>query len=135
MSTPPTRRWQFSLRRAFVLLSIAAIIFALVGNHLRRLKAQEAAFSEIAKRGGAILVYDEGVFISFPAPKTTLGICGTGLIRTIGPTGVPTEFADKHIHYLHSVIDLSSINFRNTSVTTDGISQLREALPQSSVTK
>lgn len=129
------RSWKLSIRSAAALLGVAAITVALVGHHMRRLDAQEAAFSEITKRGGTILVYDEGVYVSFPTPGTTIGLCGTGLIRTIGPQGVPTDFGDKHIHHFEAVIDLLTIDVRNTSVTVAGVSQLQEVLPHTQVTK
>ena len=127
MSTEQSkRRWRFSVRSSICALTILAVIFALTGYQLRRLRAQEQAFVEISRRGGTILVYDEGVYIRFSAPR---GICGTGLNRVIGASGSPSQFADKDTRHLYSVINLVSLDLSNTSVTDDAIGQLEKKIP------
>jgi hypothetical protein len=120
------RRWQFRLSTLFVVITLLAVIGAAYGNHKRRIARQIRAFEGIAERGGTVLHYTEGAYITFD-PKGVGGICGTGLLNTYSPTTTTRVFDDNDLKLLEDIIKISSVDFKHTKVTPNGIARFRES--------
>jgi len=120
------RRWQFRLSTLFVVITLLAVIGAAYGNHRRRIARQVRAFEQIAERGGTVLHYTEGAYISFDR-KGVGGICGTGLIDVYSPTGTPRVFDDNDLVLLDDVIKIANVDLKHTKVTASGVAKFRES--------
>jgi hypothetical protein len=120
------RRWQFRLSTLFVVITLLAVIGAAYGNHQRRIARQNRAFEQIAERGGAVLHYTEGAYITFD-PNGVGFACGTGLIKTYSPAKMTRVFDDNDLKLLADVIKITTVDFKHTKVTPSAIAKFRES--------
>lgn len=122
------RSRQFSLTTLFVVVTLAALVAAGYGMRRRALLAEDQALTKISKRGGWVLLYQEGAYVEFfpqvPPGRLTID-CGTGLQRTYGPSGTSNDFRDGDLALFDDVRRLQSVDFRNTQVSPTAVEQFR----------
>lgn len=120
-------RFQFSIRSLLALMVAAAVGAGWYSWRLRAERMQEHAFLRIATKGGLVVHYQEGAFITFGSPAG--GLCGTGLIHVYGSGAVPVTFSDQDLPLLDQIAVNCSINFVKSSVSAQGIQRVRERHP------
>jgi hypothetical protein len=127
-------RLRFRLITLFAVMSIAAVGAAAYGMYQRAAQraklAERRACTQIASKGGYVLLYDEGAFISFMDPSTPrMGLCGTGLRDVYSPQGSPLNFRDADMALFDEVRKVGSLDLKATSVTSGAVSKFRQRHP------
>jgi len=143
------RRWrQFSLRTMFVLLTIAAVLLALLSPPLVERRREQAVVRTIEAAGGRVTVYDYVPRFGSSVFSTVLGsriyqrvreldLGGTGIkdadleqfrqlahLRGLSLSG--TKVTDRGLQHLTHNANLESLDLSKTLVTDAGLKHLKE---------
>jgi hypothetical protein len=131
-------RFRFRLITLFAIMSLVAVSAAAYGMYQRAVEramvAERRACTQIAGKGGYVLLYDEGAFITFMDPNTPrMGLCGTGLRGVYGPQGSPLAFGDADIAIFEDVRKIVGLDLKATSVTSTAVNKFRQSHPDSRI--
>jgi len=114
-------RWQFRLLTLLLVVSTVGVPLAVCGNHLQRLRRQEAAFKVIAAKGGTIFYSPTHVFVDFSISSKPSGmgvLCSNE--RVICPNYAhQPSFCDSDLQMLSDIFHLYDIDFRGSKVTEE----------------
>lgn len=113
---------RFSLRTAFVVFFLVAVICAILGNWWERQRRNEAAMFAISKKGGSTLSFDSGVqvvvFRNSPSCWTIYRLEDT---KSMPRDGESDEFANADISLLKGLKQRLVIDLDGTRVDDDAV--------------
>jgi hypothetical protein len=154
LNTPPTarrpfRRWlQFRLRSVLILVSFVAVGLGFWQHLVEPFRIQRAAALAIAEAGGTCRTaavgppwlrhlaighdFEEIITVDLPKPEMTSSCVSLlGRLRSLEELSVAgAAFSDEHLAKLRSLRNLRKATLRGTTVTEEGVEQLRNARPE-----
>ncbi len=133
MNAPPKRRWTFRLRTLLLVVLFAATIAAWIGNRIHNDRVQKHLARSIAEKGGYVWLDVVGPFIDVEFHPSPPGR-GCGQVHCLAsPNGTTGTFTDNDVALIKKLKHLRSVDFTNTSVSQEAISQFRRAQPNCQV--
>lgn len=126
-----TNRRQFRLLTLLLVVSIIGVPLAVYGNHLQRLRRQEAAFQVITAKGGTVFYSSSHVFVDFSISTKPTGmgvLCSNERVICPDYAEEPT-FCDADLHLLTDIFHLDDVDFRRTKVTTKAAREFQRKHP------